>query len=79
MNNSYFKDKVIIITGCAGRQHAREAVGQGAYDFFRKPIVLDEITVLVRRALHVYQLEQEYRALQRQEQQAVVLVSGTVC
>ena len=55
--------KVIIITGRAERQHAQAAVGQGAYDFFHKPIDIDELKVIIRRALHVYELEQEHRAL----------------
>ena len=45
--------KVIIITGREEHQHALEAIGQGAYDFFRKPIQLDELKVLLRRALYV--------------------------
>lgn len=57
--------KVIIITGREEREHALEAIGQGAYDFLRKPIQLDELKVIMRRALHVYQLEQEHRMLQR--------------
>jgi len=58
--------KVIVITGRDEHAHALEAIGQGAYDFFRKPIQLDELKVLLRRALHVYQLEQEHRALRQQ-------------
>jgi two-component system NtrC family response regulator len=61
--------KVIVITGRAERQHAREAVGQGAYDFFRKPIDIDELSLLMRRALHVYQLEQEHWASHRKTHQ----------
>jgi two-component system NtrC family response regulator len=61
--------KVIVITGREERQHAREAVGQGAYDFFRKPIDIDELSILMRRALHVYQLEQEHWASYRQTHQ----------
>jgi two-component system NtrC family response regulator len=57
--------KVIVITGRDGREYALQAIGQGAYDFFRKPIQLDELKVILRRALHVYQLEQEHRALQQ--------------
>jgi two-component system NtrC family response regulator len=59
--------KVIIITGRAERGYALEAIGQGAYDFFHKPIAIDELKVLIRRALHVYQLEQEHQALHRQK------------
>jgi two-component system NtrC family response regulator len=57
--------KVIVITGRDGREYALQAIGQGAYDFFRKPIQLEELQVILRRALHVYQLEQEHRALQQ--------------
>jgi two-component system NtrC family response regulator len=60
------KTKVIVITGREERQHAYEAVGQGAYDFFRKPIDIDELSILMRRALHVYRLEQEHRTSERQ-------------
>jgi two-component system, NtrC family, response regulator len=57
--------KVIVITGNEEREYALRAIGQGAYDFFRKPIQLDELNVIIRRALHVSQLEQEHRALQQ--------------
>ena len=57
--------KVIVITGRDGREYALQAIGQGAYDFFRKPIELEELKVILRRALHVYQLEQEHRAFQQ--------------
>ena len=57
--------KVIVITGRDVREYALQAIGQGTYDFFRKPIQLDELKVILRRALHVYQLEQEHRALQQ--------------
>jgi two-component system NtrC family response regulator len=56
---------VIIITGRTEKEHALKAIGQGAYDFFCKPIQVDELKVIIRRALHVYQLEQEHRELQR--------------
>ena len=56
--------KVIVITGQDGKAHALEAIAYGAYDFLRKPVQLDELSVIVSRALHVYHLEQENRALQ---------------
>src|SRR5262249_33706808 len=52
--------KVIVATGQEERQYALEAIGRGAYDFFRKPIRFDELKVLIFRALHFYQLEQEH-------------------
>src|SRR5262249_17880827 len=42
---------------------------QGAYDIFHKPVQLDALKLLISRALHVYQLEQEHRALQQQVDQ----------
>src|SRR5262245_61591739 len=61
--------KVIVATGQEERQYALEAIGRGAYDFFRKPIRFDALKVLISRALHFYQLEQEHRRLQQQERQ----------
>jgi two-component system, NtrC family, response regulator len=57
--------KVIVITGNEDREYALRTIGQGAYDFLRKPIEIDELKVILRRALHVAQLEQEHRALQQ--------------
>ena len=57
--------KVIVITGREERVHALTAIGQGAYDFFRKPIQVEELKVIIHRAFYVYQLEQEHRTLQQ--------------
>ena len=61
----YPQTKVIIITGRAEKEHALRAVGQGAYDFFYKPIDIDELKVILRRAFHLSQLEREHNELQR--------------
>jgi two-component system, NtrC family, response regulator len=58
--------KVLIVTGQDERKYALEAIGQGAYDFFCKPVQFDELKVLLARALRYAQLEQEHRALQQQ-------------
>ena len=58
--------KVIIITGRSEKEHALKAVGQGAYDFFYKPIQVDELKVVLRRAFHVSKLEREYQQLHQQ-------------
>jgi two-component system NtrC family response regulator len=57
--------KVIVITGNEDRAYALRAIGQGAYDFLRKPVEIDELKVILRRALHVAQLEQEHQTLQQ--------------
>jgi two-component system NtrC family response regulator len=58
------RSKVIIVTGRDDKEHALAAIGQGAYDFLGKPIELDELNVILRRAFHVAQLEREHRRLQ---------------
>lgn len=57
--------KVVILTGRSEKEHALHAVAQGAYDFFLKPVQIDELKVVLRRALYVYQLEHENRMLQQ--------------
>jgi len=57
--------KIIIITGHDEREHALEGIGKGAYDFFCKPIEIEELKVVLQRAEHVYQLEREHKELQQ--------------
>ncbi len=57
--------KVIVITARDEREHALRAIGEGAYDFFCKPIQIEELRVVLRRAFHIYDLEREHRELQR--------------
>jgi two-component system, NtrC family, response regulator len=63
--NEHGQTKVIIVTGRGEKENALRAVEKGAYDFFYKPIQLDELKVVLRRAFHLSQLEREQRALQR--------------
>ncbi len=55
--------KVIVITGRDDHEHAVRAIGQGAYDFYHKPIDLDVLKLVVSRAQRLYQLEQENKRL----------------
>jgi two-component system NtrC family response regulator len=57
--------KVIIITGQGEKDNALKAIGQGAYDFFCKPIEIEELKVVLNRAFHLSQLEREHRELQQ--------------
>ncbi|MDR3556884.1 MAG: PEP-CTERM-box response regulator transcription factor [Syntrophobacteraceae bacterium] len=56
--------KVVIISGRSERQNALRAVSQGAYDFFCKPVQVEEVSVILRRALRLRLLEMEHRELQ---------------
>jgi len=60
--------KVIVITGREDRAHALRAVEQGAYDYFVKPIDVDELKVVLRRALRLHVLEAENRELRRRSE-----------
>jgi len=53
------KAKVIIITGNEQRELAIKAVQMGAYDFYKKPIDLQEFKIILKRALHLQKLESE--------------------
>jgi two-component system NtrC family response regulator len=56
--------KVIIVSGQGEKQNTLRAVGGGAYDFLCKPVDLDELQLLLRRAFYVAELEAEFRELQ---------------
>lgn len=51
--------KIIVVTGNDERENALQAIKLGAFDFFRKPIDLDELRVIIRRALHLHAIERE--------------------
>ena len=55
--------KVIVVSGNAERANALEAVKIGAFDFFSKPPDLDVLRVILNRAQHVANLEDENRRL----------------
>ena len=63
--NEHGQAKVIIITGRGEKENALRAVDKGAYDFFYKPIQLDELKVVLRRAFHLSDLEREQAELQQ--------------
>jgi len=54
---------VIIMTAQATMQNAIEAMRRGAFDYITKPFDLDEVNLLVKKALEVRQLSLEVHAL----------------
>lgn len=56
--------KVIVITGQNEKEIALRAIGSGAYDFLCKPIDMEELKHLLKRAFHVTQLEKEFIQMQ---------------
>src|SRR6476469_4851686 len=57
--------KVIVASGQGARESALKAIGMGAYDFYRKPVDIDELGLIVARAFHVHGIESENRRLEQ--------------
>jgi len=53
------RTKIIVITGRHEKEHAGRAVMNGAYDFFSKPIDLQELKVILKRAYNLAMIERE--------------------
>lgn len=51
--------KVIVASGHGARESALRAIGSGAYDFYAKPVDIDELGLIVARAFHLHALEAE--------------------
>jgi len=59
---------VIILTGHGTIESAVNAMREGAYDFLTKPVNLDRLSLLVKRALSTRELILSHRALQEELQ-----------
>jgi two-component system NtrC family response regulator len=55
--------KVVVVTGNNDRDNAVRAVSLGAYDFYLKPVDTDALRLIVSRAFHIYELEEQNRLL----------------
>lgn len=55
--------KVIVVTGNDDRENAVRAIGLGAYDFYQKPIDVEVLNLIVKRAYYLHELEQENKRL----------------
>lgn len=56
--------KVIVASGHGARESALKAIALGAYDFYRKPVEIDELGLIVSRAFHLQEIEAENRRLE---------------
>ncbi len=55
--------KVIVASGHGARESALSAIERGAYDFYQKPVDIEQLGLIVRRAFSLHQIEAENRAL----------------
>jgi len=56
--------KVIMVTGDGEKENALKAIKIGAFDYYVKPVDLEELRIVIRRALQIRELELENRSLQ---------------
>ena len=57
--------KIIVASGHGARESALRAISAGAWDFYQKPVDIDELHLIVRRAFHVRALEMQNEKLQQ--------------
>ncbi|MGH6785849.1 MAG: PEP-CTERM-box response regulator transcription factor [Novosphingobium sp.] len=55
--------KVIVASGHGARASALDAIARGAYDFYQKPVDIEALGLIVRRALELHRIEAENRKL----------------
>ena len=55
--------KVIVASGHGARESALSAIAKGAYDFYQKPVDIEALGLIVRRALQLHRIETENRQL----------------
>ena len=58
---------VVIISGHGNIEIAVAAIKQGAFDFIEKPFNIEQLLVVIRRAMEVSRLRRENSALRRQD------------
>ena len=58
---------VVIISGHGNIEIAVAAIKQGAYDFIEKPFNIDQLLVVIRRAMEASRLRRENASLRRQD------------
>ncbi|WP_417526099.1 sigma-54-dependent transcriptional regulator [Marinovum sp.] len=65
---------VVIISGHGNIEIAVAAIKQGAYDFIEKPFNIDQLLVVIRRAMETSRLRRENQQLRRKETSAAEMV-----
>ena len=68
---------VIIISGHGNIEIAVAAIKQGAYDYIEKPFNIDQLTVVIGRAMETSRLRRENVALRRREAEPAILVGSS--
>jgi two-component system NtrC family response regulator len=70
--------KVIVASGHGARESALRAISGGAYDFYQKPVDIDELGLIVGRAFHLRAIEAENRRLAEAGGQGNSVLGGMI-
>ena len=68
---------IVIISGHGNIEIAVAAIKQGAYDFIEKPFNIDQLMVVISRAMETSRLRRENLALKRQDVQAAEMLGSS--
>lgn len=68
---------VVIISGHGNIEIAVAAIKQGAYDFIEKPFNIDQLLVVIRRAMETARLRRENSTLRRGEARAAEMLGNS--
>ncbi|MEQ1549616.1 PEP-CTERM-box response regulator transcription factor [Sphingorhabdus sp.] len=70
--------KVIVASGHNAKESALRAISAGAWDFYQKPVDIDELHLIVKRAFHVRELEQQNQRAQAPNSDGELLFGSMV-
>lgn len=70
--------KVIVITGNNDKENALKAIQRGAYDYYQKPLDLEELKVIISRAFYLYQIEKANRKLLQDIERKSTVMGGMI-
>jgi two-component system NtrC family response regulator len=70
--------KVIVASGHGARESALMAIDRGAYDFYQKPVDIEQLGLIVRRAFNLHQIETENRRLLARAGESNTVLGGLI-
>jgi two-component system, NtrC family, response regulator len=70
--------KVIVASGHNAKESALRAISAGAWDFYQKPVDIDELHLIVKRAFHVRDLEVANQKMQQPDSAGELLFGSLV-
>ncbi|MDD3797935.1 MAG: PEP-CTERM-box response regulator transcription factor [Novosphingobium sp.] len=70
--------KVIVASGHGARESALTAIDRGAYDFYQKPVDIEQLGLIVRRAYNLHQIEDENRRLTARAGESNTVLGGLI-